>query len=64
MKILKLLFGFPKTIYLNFKLLPLFDAVKLPICVTYNTKIRVMGGASYCKRKNITFYDSHRIPRM
>jgi len=51
MKILKLLFGFPKTIYLNFKLLPLFDAVKLPICVTYNTKIRVMGGQAIVKGK-------------
>ena len=51
MKILKLPFGFLKTIYLNFKLLPLFDAVKLPIFVTYNTKIRVMGGQAIVKGK-------------
>lgn len=44
MKLLKLLFGIPKTVYLNFKLLPFFDAVKLPIWVTCNTKIRIMGG--------------------
>lgn len=62
MKRLKLLFGIPKTVYLNFKLLPFFDAVKLPIWVTCKTKIRIMGGASYCKRKNITIYDPHRFP--
>lgn len=64
MKLLKLLLGIHKTIYLNFKLLPLFDAVKLPIWVTCNTKIRIMGGACNRKRKNITIYDSHRFSRM
>lgn len=64
MKLLKILFAIPKTIFLNFKLFSFFDAVKLPVWVTYNTKIKIMGGASYCKWKNITIYDSHRIPRM
>lgn len=62
MKLLKLLFGIPKTVYLNFKLLPFVDAVKLPIWVTYNAKMKILGGASFCKRKNITIYDSHRFP--
>ena len=43
-KFLKILFALPKTRYLNFRLLPFRDSFKLPICVTYNTKIRVMGG--------------------
>lgn len=51
MKLLKLLFGIPKTVYLNFKLLPFFDAVKLPIWVTCNTKIRIMGGQAIVKGK-------------
>ena len=51
MKLLKLLLGIHKTIYLNFKLLPLFDAVKLPIWVTCNTKIRIMGGHAIVKGK-------------
>lgn len=51
MKLLKQLFGIPKTVYLNFKLLPFFDAVKLPIWVTCNTKIRIMGGQVIVKGK-------------
>lgn len=63
MNLLKLLFGIPKMIYLTFKLFSLFDAVKLPIGVTYNTKIKIMG-VGYCNWKNITIYDSNRITRM
>ena len=44
MILLKLLFDIPKTIYLNFKLLPFVDAVKLPIWVNYNTKMKILGG--------------------
>lgn len=44
MKFLKILFALPKTIYLNFWLLPFRDAFKLPIWVTYNTKVIVSGG--------------------
>lgn len=44
MKFLKILFALPKTIYLNFRLLPFRDAFKLPIWVTYNTKVIVSGG--------------------
>lgn len=43
-KFLKILFALPKTIYLNFKLFPFREAVKLPIWVTYNTKVVVSGG--------------------
>ena len=45
MKLLKILFAIPKTIFLNFKLFSFFDAVKLPVWVTYNTKIKIMGEA-------------------
>ena len=44
MKFLKILFALPKTIYLNFRLLPFRDAFKLPIWVTYNTKVVVSEG--------------------
>lgn len=46
MKFLKILFALPKTIYLNFRLLPFRDAFKLPIWVTYNTKVIVSGGGN------------------
>ena len=51
MILLKLLFGIPKTIYLNFKLLPFVDAVKLPIWVNYNTKMKILGGQTFVKGK-------------
>lgn len=51
MKLLKILFAIPKTIFLNFKLFSFLDAVKLPIWVTYNTKIRIMGGQAIVNGK-------------
>ena len=33
----KMLLSLPKTVYVNLRLFPLKDAVKLPICVSYNT---------------------------
>ncbi len=39
MKFLKILFAIPKTIYVNFRFLSVKEAFKLPIWVTWNTKI-------------------------
>ena len=44
MSLLKILFSLPKTIYVNFRLFPFKTAIKLPIWVTYNTKVVVSGG--------------------
>lgn len=43
MDLFSLALSIPKTIYFNFRYLPLSQAIKLPIWVRYNTKIR-MGG--------------------
>ena len=45
MNLLKILFAIPKTIYVNFRLLSIKDAFKLPIWVTWHTKIEGYGGA-------------------
>lgn len=37
---LKLIISFPKTIYFNFKVLPLKMAMKLPIIISFNVKIK------------------------
>lgn len=44
MKFLKILFAIPKTIYVNFRFLSVKEAFKLPIWVTWNTKIEGYGG--------------------
>lgn len=45
MKFLKILFAIPKTIYVNFRFLSVKEAFKLPIWVTWNTKIEGYGEA-------------------
>jgi acetyltransferase-like isoleucine patch superfamily enzyme len=42
--IFKYLFGLPKSIYVNFRLLPFHQAIKLPIIVSNKTKIISLGG--------------------
>ena len=44
MDLFSLALSIPKTIYFNFRYLPLSQAIKLPIWVRYNTKIRMGGG--------------------
>lgn len=44
MKLLKILFAIPKTLYVNFRVLPFRQAVKLPIWVTCQTRVTVMAG--------------------
>lgn len=44
MKLLKILFAVPKTLYVNFRVLPFRQAVKLPIWMTCQTRVAVMGG--------------------
>ncbi|MCM3363692.1 acyltransferase [Niallia sp. Sow4_A1] len=39
MLLIKLLFSMPKTLYFNFKAFPFKQAIKLPILISYNTKI-------------------------
>lgn len=46
MSLLKILFPLPETIYVNFRLFPFKTAFKLPIWVTYNTKVVVSGGGN------------------
>ena len=46
MKFLKILFAIPKTIYVNFRFLSVKEAFKLPIWVTWNTKIEGYGGVA------------------
>ena len=38
-KYLELFFSIPKTLYFNFRVLPLNQAVKIPILIHYNTKL-------------------------
>lgn len=42
---IKLLFAIPKTVYANFRLFPFKQAIRLPLWVTYNTKLVLSGGA-------------------
>lgn len=46
MNYIKILLAIPKTVWLNFKLFPLEVAVKLPVWVTFDTKISISGGAT------------------
>lgn len=39
-----ILFSIPKTVFFNFRYLPFKQAVKLPIWITYNSKIKIGGG--------------------
>lgn len=41
----KIFLTIPKTVWLNFKSFPLKQAIKLPVWVTYNTKLSLSGGA-------------------
>lgn len=41
---IKILLSIPKTIYFNFRFLPIKQAIKLPICVAYNVNTKLRGG--------------------
>lgn len=43
MKWLKILLSIPKTVYFNFRYLPLYQAYKLPIWISYNSKLFIKG---------------------
>ena len=64
MKFLKILFAIPKTIYVNFRFLSVKEAFKLPIWVTWNTKIEGYGGGGNSNGLNKTFHDSHWLPQL
>lgn len=40
---LKLLFSIPKTIWFNFRYLPFSQAIRLPICISYDSYINIQG---------------------
>jgi acetyltransferase-like isoleucine patch superfamily enzyme len=42
--LLELFFGIPKTLLINFKYLPIYQAVKLPIIVSWNCKLCTLHG--------------------
>lgn len=44
MSIIQVLISIPKTIYFNFRYLPIKQAVKLPVWLVYNVKIEIGGG--------------------
>lgn len=51
-KIFRMLLSMPKTVLFNFRYLPLEQAVKLPICFHYGTKIEMKGNGRGCVRFN------------
>lgn len=62
-KIVKVLCSIPKTLFINFRHLPLYQACKLPIVVTYNTKTRIsgkilLGGAAKIGMIRVGFHQS------
>lgn len=44
----KLLVSIPKSLYLNFRVLPFDQAIRLPILISYNTKVKILPGAEIC----------------
>lgn len=46
-KLIRYISGTPKSIYVNFRLLPLHQAIKLPIMVSRKTKLRSLSGKVY-----------------
>lgn len=45
-KIVKIILSFPKTLFFNFRYLPIKQAIKLPLWVSYNTTTRINGKIS------------------
>lgn len=56
---LEYVLSLPKSIYLNFRVLPFKDAIKLPLLVRYNTvlsscsgKVTILGGGGFWSCEN------------
>jgi len=49
-KLIRYFSGIPKSIYVNFRLLPLQQAIKLPIMVSRKTKLRSLSGKAYLSK--------------
>ena len=49
-QLFKYLFGLPKSIYVNVRVLPFTQAIKLPIVVSYKTKIISLNGKVHLKK--------------
>lgn len=52
-KIIRYISGIPKSIYVNFRLLPLHQAIKLPIMVSRKTKLRSLSGTAHLSKVRI-----------
>lgn len=49
-KLIRYMSGIPKSIYVNFRLLPFQEAIFLPIMVSRKTKLRSLSGKAHLKR--------------
>lgn len=57
----EVLLSVPKTLYLNFKVLPLAQAAKLPIFISYHVKLRGINRTTFLVSKEATEFASIRI---
>lgn len=56
------LLSVPSTVYFNFRYLPVSQAIKLPVWVTYDTNVKIRGGEFNNTIQNDTdSHDTHRI---
>ena len=49
-KIIRYISGTPKSVYVNFRLLPWYQAIKLPIMVSRKTKLRSLSGKAHLSK--------------
>lgn len=49
-KLIRYIGGIPKSLYVNFRLLPFSQAIKLPIIVSRKTKLRSLSGKAHLKK--------------
>ena len=61
--ILKALLSIPKTIYFNFKVFNFSTAIKLPILITNNVRIKGIYKGCISIKENQAFYDCSWIGR-
>lgn len=44
MNLISLILSLPKSLYVNFRLMPLREALHLPVLIKYNTVVKQLGG--------------------
>lgn len=52
-KLLRMMMSMPKTVYFNFRYLPFAQAIKLPICFHYSTRIVIKGHKRGCVKFDV-----------